>query len=180
MAAQKFLTLSLIVIGVLVSHRSSATESAPPALVRYAKITGTFLNFQSGQRIPTGIQYSSQELKSGEHDVVIRTYENGKIIETHAALVAPDFLSFSSKSDDPRIPVITGRFLNLDYEESILNASLPDQKFNIAGAVTKLSDSSSISIKTLTDSSTGKVIAIMQERMDFISESEFKSATNQK
>ncbi|MCB0369939.1 MAG: hypothetical protein KDD45_11015, partial [Bdellovibrionales bacterium] len=144
--------------------------------VKYSKISGTFLNFQNGQRISTGISYSSQELHSAQKELVIKTYENNKVIETHLLLKGPKSLEFTSRSDDPRIPVITGEFFSSDYEDCILKSSLPDKKIDISGVVTKIDLKHGLSTKTLTDSSSGKVTGIMQEHVELISEAEFKAA----
>lgn len=148
--------------------------------MKYSKISGTFLNFQTGQRIDTGVTYSSQELRSAQHDIVIKTYENNKIIETHLRLKGPKYLEFDSQSDDPRIPVITGEFLNSDYEECILKSTLPDKTIDIDGVFTKLDLKHALCTKTLTDSSSGKIVGMMQERVELISEADFKTALNLK
>ncbi len=148
--------------------------------MKYSKITGTLLNFQNGQRMDTGVAYSSQETNSEKHQIVIRTYENKKIIETVLTLEGPDFLSFRSHSDDVRIPMITGRFWSSDYEDSVLSATLTDQKISISGVITKLDPLHALSTKTLTEISSGKVVGVMQERIQLISESEFKAAVHSK
>lgn len=149
-------------------------------LVKYSKISGTFLNFQNGKRISTGISYSSQEFRSTQKELVIKTYENNKVIETHLLLKGPKSLEFTSQSDDSRIPVITGEFFNSDYEECILKSSLPDKKVDISGVVTKIDLNHALSTKTLTDSSSGKITGIMQEQVELISEADFKNALNLK
>ncbi|MFL5815649.1 MAG: hypothetical protein ACJ763_18915 [Bdellovibrionia bacterium] len=150
------------------------------SLVKYSKISGIFLNFQNGQRISTGISYSSQEFRSAQKELVIQTYENNTVIETHLLLKGPKSLEFISRSNDPRIPVITGEFFNSDYEECILKSSLPDKNISISGIVTKIDLKHALSTKTLTDSSSGKITGIMQEQVELISESEFKAALNLK
>lgn len=146
--------------------------------MKYAKIVGTFLNFQNGDRLGTGIQYSRQETKMTERQILIQTYENDRIINTIFALEGADLLDFTSKSDDPRIPVIKGRFLNSDYEESLINCSLKDKGIDISGVVTKLDQTHALSIKTLTESSSRKIVGVIQERIELISESAFKMAVN--
>lgn len=146
--------------------------------MKYTKIKGTYLNFQTGKKMETGILYSKQEQQLTGHRIIIHTYENGRVIETILTLQGPDFLDFESQSDDPRIPVITGRFLNTEYEESLLRSSLPDKKIDIHGVVTKLDDLHALSTKTLIDSSSGKVMGIMQEQVELISASAFKAALN--
>jgi hypothetical protein len=148
--------------------------------VKYSKISGTFLNFQNGQRISTGISYSSQEVRSAQKELVIKTYENNKVIETHLLLKGPKSLEFISQTDDPRIPVITGEFFNSDYEECILKSSLPDKQIDISGIVTKLDMKYALSTKTLIDSPSGKIAGIMQEQIELISETEFMAALNLK
>ena len=124
--------------------------------------------------------HSSQETKSERHQIVIRTYQNKNRIETILGLDAPDFLDFRSQSDDARIPVITGRFLNADYEECLMSSTMSDQNITISGVVTKLDDSHALSTKTLSDSSSGKVIGVMQERVELILELEFQAALSRR
>jgi hypothetical protein len=147
--------------------------------MKYSKISGTFLNFQNGQRINTGISYSSQEFRSDQKELIIKTYENSKVIETHLILKGPKYLEFISRTDDPRIPAITGEFFNSEYEECILKSALPDKKIDIDGVVTKVDLKHALSTKALTDSS-GKITGIMQEQVELISESDFKSAIDLK
>lgn len=149
-------------------------------LVRYSKISGTFLNFQNGQRISTGISYSSQELRSDQKELVIKTYENNKVIETHLLLKGPKSLEFIGQSDDPRIPVITGEFFSSDYEDCILKSSLPEKNIAISGVITKIDLKHALSTKTLADSSSGKIMGIMQEQVELISETEFRTVLNLK
>jgi hypothetical protein len=144
--------------------------------IKYSKITGTFLNFQNGQRIDTGISFSSQKLDSEQKVLIIKTYQNNKVIETHLILKGPKFLEFTSRSDDPRIPVITGEFFSSDFEDCILKSALPDKSIDIYGVVTKIDLNRAVSLKTLTDSATGKIIGIVQEQVELISEAEFKVA----
>ena len=144
--------------------------------VKYSKISGTFLNFQNGQRISTGTSYSSQVFNLDQKELVIKTYVNNKVIETHLILEGPSFLNFTSRSDDPRIPVITGEFLNSDYEDCILKSYLSDKKIDISGVVTKIDAKHAISTKTLTDSLSRNITGIMQEQIELISESEFNTA----
>jgi hypothetical protein len=146
--------------------------------MKYSKISGTFLNFQTGQRVNTGISHSSQEFRQAQKELVIKTYENNKTIETHLLLKGPRLLEFISQSDDPRVPVITGEFFSSDYEECILKSSLPDKNISISGAVTKIDMKHALSTKTLTDSTSGKITGIMQEQIELISENEFKAALN--
>jgi hypothetical protein len=148
--------------------------------MKFTKIVGTYLNYQTGKRLETGVQYSSQEINFLNHQVFIHTYENGKIISTVLTLEGDNFLDFKSKSDDPRIPTITGRFLNSDYEESLLNCVLTDKNISISGVVTKTDAAHALSIKTLTDVSTGKILGIMHENIESISESLFKTAIGAK
>ncbi len=63
------------------------------------------------------------------------------VIKTVLTLKGPEFLEYKSKSDDPRLPVSAGRFLN----------TLPDKKLNVSGVVTKLDQRHALSTKTLTD-----------------------------
>ena len=105
--------------------------------MKYSKISGTFLNFQNGQRIDTGTSYSSQYFDSDKKELVIKTYEHSKFIETHLMLKEPKWLEFTSRSDDPRIPVIIGEFFNTDYEDCILSSSLTDKNVDISGVVTR-------------------------------------------
>jgi hypothetical protein len=148
--------------------------------IKYSKISGTFLNFKNGQRVSTGISYSSQEFRPAQNELVIKTYENNKVIETHLRLKGPKSLEFTSQSDDPRIPVIAGEFFSSDYDECILKSSLPDKKIDIGGVVTKIDLNHALSTKTLTDSASGKITGIMQEQVELISEANFKNALNLK
>jgi hypothetical protein len=144
--------------------------------MKYSKIVGLFLNYETGKRIETGIQYSSQETNTADHQIVIRTYENGKVIITVLTLGGADFLDFKSQSDDRRIPKMTGRFLNSEYEESLITCVLTDKNINIAGVVTKLDAAHALSTKILTDIGSGKTLGVMQENIELISKSTFDSA----
>lgn len=172
--------LSCSILKISESNSKIRSPGSLEASIKYSKISGTFLNFQNGQRINTGISYSSQQFDSDHKELVIKTYENNKIIETHLILKEPKFLEFTSRSDDPRIPVITGEFFSPDYEDCILKSALPDKKIDINGVVTKLDSKRAISTKTLIDSSSGKITGIMQEQVELISEAEFKSSLNLK
>ena len=147
--------------------------------MKYTKITGTFLKFDGGQRIQTGTQYASQELKQADNKLIIRTFETTRVIETELMLAGPLSLDFSSKSDDPKIPLITGRFFDTNYEECVLNSKLPNQNISINGVVSKLDKDNALSTKTLTDSTSGKIIGIMEERVELISQEAFEQATSQ-
>ena len=145
--------------------------------MKYSQITGTMLNFKTGERHETGTSFSSHEENTEKHIIIIRTFDNRRISETTLLLEAPDFLAFHSRSADPRMPVMTGRFWNSDHEECVLKATLSDQNIKIDGVVTKLDQTSALSTKTMTDHS-GSTVAIMQERVKLISETEFKRATS--
>lgn len=147
--------------------------------MKYSKVTGTYLNFETGQRISTGNSYASQEFVNENKELRIQTFENGKTIRTALHLKAPKYLEFTSSSDDERIPVITGHFFSDDYEECVLSSSLSEQKIAIAGVVTKIDAKHALSTKTLIDSS-GKTVGIMQEQIELISEAEFLSALDLK
>lgn len=155
-------------------------DSSVATGMKYTKISGAILDFRTGQRREEGVHYESHELKLAEHKILVHTYVENRVIETLFFLEDPDFLSFKTKSDDPMIPVITGRFLNADYEEGFLFSSLPEKKINISGSFTKLDPRHALSTKTLLDTTSGKIIAIVQERIELISESEFISATKSK
>lgn len=161
------------------AQKSSRVPGSVGIEMRYSKISGTFLNFATGQHLETGVSYSSQKLLPDQHELLTMTYESDRVIETRFILKAPEYLEFSSVSDDARIPVITGRFLNTDYEECVLKASLTDKKVDINGVVTKLDVKHGLSTKVLTDSN-GKTVGIMQERVELISEEDFKKAVNPK
>jgi len=165
-----FATLALVL-------NANNAKAGMESQMKYTKISGVFLKFESGERLETRISYASQEMRLEQHEIIVRTFGNGKIIETHFALQGPKFLDFIAKSDDPKIPDMAGHFFNSDYEECILNARLPDQKVDVVGVVTKLDQSHAISTKTVTDASSGKVVGIMQERIELIGETTFKAAT---
>ena len=144
--------------------------------VRFTKISGTILNFKDGQRIPTGTHYASAETDVAKKMILIRTHALGKIIESKLQLQGSDDLDFSILSDDSSIPIITGRFLNSDYEEGISAASMPGKNINVVGSLTKLNDLSAVSIKTLLDATSGKTIAVVQERIEQLSLAQFDQA----
>tara|TARA_B110001454_G_scaffold219204_1_gene252219 strand:- start:36611 stop:36964 length:354 start_codon:yes stop_codon:yes gene_type:complete len=106
--------------------------------MKYSKITGTFLDFQNGQRLDTGISFSSQKIDFKQKVLIIKTYESKKVIETHLILKGPRFLEFTSRLDDPGIPVVTGEFFSSDYEDCILKSGPPDKNIDINGVVTKI------------------------------------------
>ena len=157
----------------------SIVEASQEIKMRYTKITGTFLKFDSGQRLDTGVSYASQELRINQHELFVRTYGNGKQLETRFELQEPVYLNFVAKTDDATIPDMTGHFFNSDYEDCILSAELPNQKVSVSGVVTKLDQSHALSTKTVTSTSTGKVVGVLQERIELVSEGEFKAAINQ-
>jgi hypothetical protein len=169
------LVLAAFISLLLVSNARAGME----AQMRYTKITGTFLKFESGKRLDTGVSYASQELRLVQHEFIVHTFANGKQIKTQFLLQGPHFLDFVAKTDDPSIPDMSGHFLNSDYEECILNATLPDQNVTVSGVVTKLDQLHALSTKIVTEITTGKVIGIMQEKIELISEDTFKTATNQ-
>ncbi len=161
-------------VGTLAKKRSLASQT--PAM-KYSKITGTLLKFDASQRFNTGISYSSQETKAEDHKIILITFENHKKIETVMKLDGTNFLDFTTHSDDPRIPMISGHFFNSEYEDCVLTATLPDQKIKVNGVVTKIDKTHAFSTKTLSDSSTGQTVGIMQERIELISSEEFEKAT---
>lgn len=146
--------------------------------MKYTKISGTFLKFDSSQRVQTGIHYASQELKLAEGKLVVRTFMAEKIIETELFLVGHQRLEFKTVSDDPKIPIMTGKFFDADYEECVMKSALPDQNIVIDGVVSKLDKDHGLSTKTLVDASSGKVIGIMQERVELISQEVFEKAVS--
>jgi len=147
--------------------------------LRYTKISGTFVKFDGGQRVEIPIAFSSQDLRFERHEIVVRTFGHGKPIETTFRLQAPEFLDFVASSDDSKIPEMSGHFFNVDYEECVFSASLPEQKVYVSGILTKLDPSHAISTKTLTSDS-GKIVAVLQERVELISEDAFRAAIQQK
>lgn len=169
---------AILAIFVLLALASGAEASQKPRM-RYTKIVGTFLKFENGQRLDAGIAYASQELKLDQNEIIVRTFGHGKPIETHFRLQGPKFLDFVATSDDPAIPEMTGHFLNSDYDECIVSASMPSQGVNVSGVVTKLDQANALSTKTITDLTSGRVVAILQERVEIISEESFKAATDQ-
>lgn len=174
------MTLRMILLSMFLMGCSTLSLRAPGSVtdkMKYSKISGTYLNFLTGQRISTGVSYSSQEYRQAQHEVVITTYENSKVIETRLILSGPDYLEFSSQSDDARIPIITGRFFNSEFEDCILKSSLPEKKIEISGVVTKIDLNHALSTKTLSDSS-GKTVGVMQEQVELISEADFKTAVS--
>ena len=134
------------------------------------------LNFESGKQFDTGVSYSSQETDLAQHKLTIRTYENKKVIKTVLTLEGTGYLKFRSQSDDPRIPVITGQYWSNDYEDCVLSTSLTDKNVKIDGVVSKLDSTTAISTKTLTNTVSGKIIAVMKERIELITESDFNAA----
>jgi len=147
--------------------------------MKYTKISGTFLKFDGSQRIQTGVHYASQELKLADSKLVIRTFVPGNIIETEMLLDGPEKLDFKTTSDDPKIPVIVGTFFDSSYEECVMNSMLPEQKIAITGVVSKLDKDHGLSMKTLVDSTSGKVVGIMEERVELISREAFEKAISQ-
>ena len=147
--------------------------------MRFTKITGTFIKFDGPQRVDTGVAYASQEFKLDQHEIIIKTFGHEKPIETRFILQAPDFLDFEANSDDPKIPVMTGRFFNSDYDECVVSASLPAQQLDINGVVTKLDQTYALSTKTLISTASGKIVGILQERVEIISEQAFEAAIRQ-
>ena len=160
--------------GNLAKKRGVASQT--PAM-KYSKITGTLLKFEASQRLNTGLAYSSQETRAEDHKIIMITFENHKKIETVMKLEGTNFLDFTTHSDDPRIPMISGHFFNSDYEDCVLTATLPDQKLKVIGVVTKLDKTHGLSTKTLSNLSTGQTVGIMQERIELISVEEFEKAT---
>ena len=143
--------------------------------MKFTKISGTFIKFDDGQSLNTGVAYASQELRIGQHEIIVKTFGHGKPIETRFSLQGPAFLDFVASSDDPKIPTMTGHFFSSDYEECIMSAILP-QNLTVNGVVTKVDQSHAISTKTLTDNASGKIVGIVQERVELISEDSFKAA----
>lgn len=78
-----------------VNSKMRSPGSLEPSM-KYSKISGTFLNFQNRQRINTGIFFSSQEFNSDQKELIIKTYENSKVIETHLLLKGPKYLEFTT------------------------------------------------------------------------------------
>ena len=59
-----------------------------------------------------------------------------------------------------------------------LSAMLNDDTIRINGVVTKLDQSNALRTKTLTEVASGKIVGIVQERIEIISELEFRASTN--
>jgi hypothetical protein len=144
--------------------------------LRFTKISGTFLKFDDGKRLDTGAAYASQDLRLDEHEIVVKTFGHGKQIETRFVLQGPGFLDFVATSDDSKIPVMTGHFFNSDYDECVVTAVLPDQKLSVSGVLTKLDQVHALSTKTLTDTTSGKIVGIVLERAELITEDAFNAA----
>ncbi len=169
-------TVALVILALLTS---SAKANQEP-FMRYMKITVTFLNFDTGERSNIGTTYASYDLRIKDHEIVAKTFEKGKALETRFHLQTPEYLNFVAKTNDPSIPEMRGRFLNSDYEECIMNADFIEQKLSVNGILTKIDQSHALSVKTMTNSLTGKVVGIVQEQVELISEEAFLTATVQK
>ncbi len=144
-------------------------------MMKYTKISGTFLKFDSGQRIETGVSYASQDIRPPE--IIAHTFANGKFLETVFELEGPGLLDFVARTNDSKTPDMIGHFFSSDYEDCVLSALIPEQKISVTGVVTKLDPTHALCTKTVSEISSGKIIGIMQERVELITEAEFNAAT---
>jgi hypothetical protein len=145
--------------------------------MKYVKTVNTFLNYGANLRQTAGGSYFTQDLKLEESRIDIRTFSGGKWIELQLLFDGPDKLDFKSVSSDPALPTMTGRFLDSRYEENISSTLIEDKKVVVTGTVTRLGESTAVSVKTITSLDTGKVVAVLQELIELITEAEFLAGT---